>query len=101
MGCGSCAGGLAGTDDGGAAALVVGAAEVPPGEVGVAVVVAPAVVLGVAFGLALLAAGLAEGAAELVVGDGLGGPKQPVRTIRPLSPRTLSAESLGLVMMPP
>jgi len=58
-------------------------------------------VLGVAvvLGPALLAVGL--GAAELVVGPGAGGPKQAVRTIRPLSPRTLNAESLGLVMMPP
>ncbi|GGH99016.1 hypothetical protein GCM10007170_32890 [Arthrobacter liuii] len=100
MGCGSCvAGGLAGADDGGAAAGVVGAAEVPAGAVGVGVVVVPAVVLG----LALPAVGLAValGAAELVVGDGLGGPKQAVRTSRPLSPRTLNAVSLGLVMVPP
>ena len=88
-------GGLAGADDGGAAAGVVGAAEVLPGVVGVAVMVGVAVVLGPA----LLAVGL--GAAELVVGPGDGGPKQAVRTIRPLSPRTLNAESLGLVMMPP
>ncbi|MGN7198652.1 hypothetical protein ACTHQS_00705 [Arthrobacter sp. SAFR-044] len=89
-------GGLVGTDDGGAAAGVVGAAEVLPGVVGVAVVVAPAVVLGL-----VLVPALADGAAELVVGDGLGGPKQPVSTIRPLRPRTLSAVSLGLVMTPP
>lgn len=96
MGVGSCvAGGLAGADDGGAAAVVVGTAEVPGGEVGAGVVVPPAVVLG----LALLAVGL--GAAELVVGPGDGGPKQPVSTIRPLSPRMLNAEILALAMMPP
>ena len=88
--------GPAEADDDGAAAGVVGAAEVLPGVVGVAVVVPLAVVLGL-----VLVRALADGAAELVVGDGLGGPKQPVSTIRPLSPRTLSAVSLGLVMTPP
>jgi hypothetical protein len=94
-------GALAGADDGGAAAGVVGAAEVLPGVVGVPVMVGAVVMVGVAvvLGPALLAVGL--GAAELVVGPGAGGPKQAVRTIRPLSPRTLNAESLGLVMMPP
>ncbi|MGX5716368.1 hypothetical protein [Arthrobacter sp. MAHUQ-56] len=93
-------GGLAGADDGGAAAVVVGPAGVPGADVGVGEVVAPAVELGLTvLGLALLAVGL--GAAELVVGPGAGGPKQPVSTIRPLSPRTLSALSLGLAMMPP
>jgi hypothetical protein len=88
---------LAGTDDGGGAADVVGPADVLDGEAVVAVGVPVAVVLG----LALLAVGLADGAPELLVGDGLGGPKHPVRIIRPLSPRTLSAVCLGLVMMPP
>ena len=83
---GSSAGGPAGSDDGGAAAVEVGAAGVLTGAVGVAVVVV--VVVGV-------------GAAELLVGAGAGGPKQPVNTIRPESPRTLNAGSLGLVLMPP
>ena len=67
----------------------------PAGVVGVAVVVGPAVVLG----LALLTVGL--GAAELLEGAGAGGPKQPVRTIRLLTPKTVSAGTLGLDMMPP
>jgi hypothetical protein len=41
------------------------------------------------------------GAAELVVGAGAGGPKQPVRASRAPTPRTPNTESLGLVMMPP
>src|SRR6478609_4624401 len=100
VGAGSCVGscvggGLAGADDGGAEAGAVGAAEVAAGEVGAAVVVGLAVVPG----LVLPAVG--PGAAELVAGPGAGGPKQPVRTSKPVSPRTLNAESLGLVMMPP
>ncbi|WP_306901359.1 hypothetical protein [Arthrobacter sp. B1I2] len=97
----SVAGGLAGADDGGAAAGEVGAAEVLAGVVGVADVVGLAVVLGlvVLVGLALLAVGL--GAAELLEGAGAGWPEQPVSTISPESPRTLNAENLGLVMMPP
>lgn len=100
MGVGSSVGGgLAGVDDGGGAAEVVGATELPGVVVGFPDVVGAAVVLGVALGDALLAVGL--GAAELVEGAGAGGPKQPVRTSTLLSPRMLSAESLGLVMMPP
>src|SRR6478735_7703834 len=99
VGAGSCVGscvggGPAGADDGGGEDGVVGATEVRGGEVGVAVVVGPDVVLGLALALGL-------GAAELVVGPGDGVPEQPVRTSSPLRPRTLSAESLGLVMMPP
>ncbi|HEY1157497.1 MAG TPA: hypothetical protein VGE95_14550, partial [Arthrobacter sp.] len=73
-----------------------GAAEVLGTKVGVADVLPPAVVLGLP-----LVVGLADGAAELVVGDGLGGPKHAVRSSMLLSPRTLSAVCLGLVMMPP
>ncbi|WP_142120441.1 hypothetical protein [Arthrobacter sp. SLBN-122] len=91
----SVGGGLAGVDDGGGAAGVVGATELPGVVVGFPDVVGVAVVLGEA----LLVVGL--GAAELVEGAGLGGPKHPVRTSRLLSPRMLSAESLGLVMVPP
>src|SRR4051812_34105845 len=101
------AGGPAGADDGGAAAGEGGVAEGPGGLGGGADEVAPAVVLGLVvvlalvavLGLALLAVG--PGAAELVEGAGAGGPKQAVRTIRPESPRTLNADNLGLVMMPP
>src|SRR3954452_23285649 len=100
------AGGPAGADDGGAAAGEGGGAEVPVGLVGVADEVPPAVVLALVavlglalLGLALLAVG--PGAAELVEGAGAGGPKQPVRTIRPDSPRMLNADNPGLVMMPP
>jgi hypothetical protein len=86
-------------DDGGGAAGVVGAIELPGVVVGFPDVVGVAVVLVVALGDVLLTVGL--GAAELVEGAGAGGPKHAVRTSRPLSPKTLSAESLGLVMMPP
>ncbi|KRE88146.1 hypothetical protein [Arthrobacter sp. Soil764] len=101
MGVGSSVGGgLAGVDDGGVAAGVVGATELPGVVVGFADAVGVAVALGLALlGDALLAVGL--GAAELVEGAGLGWPKQPVRTSRPLSPRMLNAESLGLFMVPP
>lgn len=93
-------GGLAGADDGGAAAEVVGAAELPGVVVGFADVVGIAVVLGLALpGDALLVVG--TGAAELLEGAGAGGPKHPVRTSRLLNPRTLNAENLGLVMLPP
>lgn len=82
------------------AAGVVGAAEVLAGVVGVAeVVVAEVVGLAVVLGLALLTVGL--GAAELLVGPGAGGPKQPVSTIRPESPRTPRTVCRGLAMMPP
>ncbi|MFP5312103.1 MAG: hypothetical protein ACLGH7_06795, partial [Actinomycetes bacterium] len=84
----------AGADDDGGAAGVVGAAEVLGGGVGVAVGVPVAVVLGLALAVAL-------GGGALLVRDGLGGPKQAVRNIRPPSPRTLSAVCLGLLMVPP
>jgi len=90
-------GGLAGADDGGAAGGVVGAAEVPGG----AVVVAGVVGVAVALGLALPAVALAVAVADVLVGDGLGGPKQPVSIIRPLSPRTLKTVRLGLVIVLP
>lgn len=93
----SVGGGLAGADDGGAAADVVGAAEVLAGVVGVA----DAVGLAVALGDALLAVAVGVGAAELLDGAGDGGPKHPVRSSRLLNPRMLSAGCLGLVMMPP
>jgi hypothetical protein len=92
-------GGLAGADDGGAAAEVVGAAELPGVVVGFADVVGAAVVLGLALPGDALVVG--AGAAELLEGAGAGGPKHPVRTSRLLSPRTLNAESLGPLMMPP
>lgn len=81
--------GLAGADDGGTAVVEVGTADVLPEAVGLAVA------LWVADGV-----GVAVGAAELVVGDGDGGPKQPVSAIRAESPITLNTGSLGLVMMP-
>ncbi|QMU81402.1 hypothetical protein FV140_04015 [Paenarthrobacter ureafaciens] len=80
------AGVLAGADDGGATGVEAAGAEVVADAVVPAVEVGPVVALGLAL---------------LVVGDGLGGPKQAVRTIRLLSPRMQSAENLGLVMMPP
>ena len=79
---GSCvAGGLCVADDGGA-------------EDGGAVAVGVAVVVGVGLAVAL-------GDAELLVGAAAGGPKQPASANRAQNPRTLGAESLGLVMMPP
>jgi hypothetical protein len=44
---------------------------------------------------------VALGAAELLVGAGAGGPKQPESPSRAQSPRTLNAESPGLAMTPP
>lgn len=88
--------GLAGSEvDGGAdddGAVAVG--EAVTGSVGEAVGVA----------VALVVAGwvcAAVGAAEVVVGVGAGGPKQPASANMAPTPRTLNAESLGLVMMPP
>jgi hypothetical protein len=77
--------GLAGADDGGAVVV--------------------AVAVGVADGL--VAEGLAEGLAvalgeaELLVGAGDGGPKQPESVSRAQTPRTVDAESPGLAMTPP
>ena len=89
---GSSVGGwLAGADDGGTAGEEVGAADGLAGAVGLAVVA----------GAAELVVGAVLGAEEVLVGVGDGGPKQPVSTIRAENPRTLNAESLGLVMMPP
>jgi hypothetical protein len=45
--------------------------------------------------------GVVVGAADVLVGAGAGGPKQPESENRAQSPRTLNAVSLGLVMMPP
>jgi hypothetical protein len=81
--------GLAGADDGGV-------------DDGGAVADGVAVVDGEIDGLAD-AEGLAValGSAEVFVGAGAGGPKQPERANRAQTPRTLTADSLGLVMMPP
>jgi hypothetical protein len=78
VGC-SVAVGLAAADDGGAAVVEVELAAV------VGVALGPAVVVG---------------AAELLVGAGTSGPKQPVSTIRAASQRTLNAENPCLAMMP-
>jgi hypothetical protein len=73
-----------GADDGGTVAVGVGVTD---GLVGAE---------GLAEGLAV-----ALGAAELLVGAGAGGPKQPESPSRAQSPRTLNAESPGLAMTPP
>jgi hypothetical protein len=101
---GSCvAGGLAGADDGGAVA--VGVAETDGlGADGLAVGVGTAVLLvgdDVAVAVAVVVGAVVVGAAELLEGAAAGGPKQPESANRALNARTLNAESLGLVMMPP
>lgn len=80
-----------GAEDGGTAAVEVGAAE---GVLGEDVPGADVLGLGVTDGLAVVVA-----TAGLLVGAAAGGPKQPVSTMRLESPNTLNAESL--VMMPP
>lgn len=82
-------------DDGGAAALGVVVTDGLAAD-------GPAVV-GDADGLAVVGdtVDVAVGAAELLVGAGVGGPKQAESENRVQSPRTLNAVSLGLVMMPP
>lgn len=80
--------GLAGAEDGGV-------------DDGGAVAVGVAVVDGVIDGLAdAEGPAVALGPAEVFVGAGAGGPKQPERANRAQTPRTLTADSLGLVMMP-
>jgi hypothetical protein len=91
------AGGLAVADDGGTVAVAVGVTDGLAVD-GLAVGVGEAVLL---VGDAVVVLAVAVGAAELLVGDGAGGPKQPVSPNRALTARTLNAESLGLVMMPP
>jgi hypothetical protein len=82
--------GLAGADDGGAVveAVAVGVAE--------GLVAEGLVAEGLAEGLAV-----ALGEAELLVGAGDGGPKQPESVSRAQTPRTVDAESPGLAMTPP
>ena len=58
-----------------------------------------ALVCEVGLAVALEAEGLGE--AEVLVGAGDGGPKQPVSMKSAENPRTLSADSLGLAMLPP
>jgi hypothetical protein len=86
--------GPAGADDGGAVAV---------GEA-VAGALVEAVGLADALGVAdCVPDGVADavGAAELVVGAGAGGPKHPASANSAPTAKTLSADSLGLVMMPP
>jgi hypothetical protein len=78
-----------GADDGGTVAVAVGVADGLLGVVGLAVGVGE--VVGVAV----------EVGAAVPVGAGAGGPKQPASAKRAQTPRTLNAETPGLVMMPP
>ena len=73
-----------GADDGGAVAVGLGVTAGLVGAVGDGLAVAVAV---------------AE--AELVVGAGAGVPEQPESVNRRQTPRTLTAENPGLVVMPP
>ena len=52
-------------------------------------------------GAAVVGVAVALGEAELVVGAGVGVPEHPESVNRAQTPRKLTAESLGLVMMPP
>ncbi|WP_427173815.1 hypothetical protein [Arthrobacter sp. 92] len=96
------AGGLAGADDGGAVAVGVAETDGLAGADGLAVGVGTAVLLvGDDVAVAVVVGAVVVGAAELLEGAGAGGPKQPESANRALNARTLNAESLGLVMMPP